>query len=83
MTTKSNNFLMMLAAFLVIALGIMGYMIYTQDKTLKSLDKATFSLSKQSSSDETSKIEDDLEDTDFSNLDKEVFGIESEINASY
>ena len=83
MIIKSNNFLTVLAAFLVIALGVMGYVIYSQDQTLRSLDKQTFTLSKQSNSDETSQIEEDIEDTDFSGLDKEVVDIESEINASY
>lgn len=81
MKLKSTNFMMILAAFLVVVLGIMGYVIYAQDQTLKSMDKSTFFLSKQSASDEISEIESDIQDTDLSELDNELDDIEKEIDS--
>jgi hypothetical protein len=81
MKLKSTNFMIVLAGFLVVALAIMGYILYQQDKTLKSLDKATLNLTKQSQSDDTQAIENDLEGTDLSDLDKEVVNIEAELGS--
>lgn len=79
---KTNNFMMLLAGFLVVALGIMGYVIYNQNKVLESLDKETLMLNTQSTSDDTTEIEEDLDNTDLDDLDKELIDIEAELNSS-
>lgn len=73
------NFLLMLASVALVGLGSMAYVIYQQDQVLKNLDKSTVMLSKQSNSDETIKIEDDLEDTDLTRLDSELTDIEAQL----
>jgi Tfp pilus assembly protein PilO len=78
---KNNNFMMLLAGFLVVALGIMGYVIYNQNKVLESLDRETLKLNTQSSSDDTAEIQNDLEDTNLNDLDKELIDIEAELNS--
>lgn len=77
---KTNNLIMWLAGFLVIALGIMAYLTYGKSAPV---DVQTTTLSKQSSSDELDTIESDVEATEFDNLDKELIDIENELNASY
>lgn len=80
---KSNSFLLTLAAFLVVALGIMGYMIYNQDPISNKVDVQTVTLNKQSPSDETDAIEKDLNNTDLDSIDKEVGDIDKELNSSF
>ena len=77
---KTNNLIMWLAGFLVVALGIMAYLTYGKSAPV---DVQTTTLSKQSSSDELDTIESDVEATEFDNLDKELIDIENELNASY
>lgn len=76
---KNNNFIIILAAFLIIALGVMGYVIFNQGQTQDLVDKATVSLGRQSSSDETDEIERDLKNTQLDNLDQELDSIEQEL----
>ena len=79
---NSKNFLLILAAIAVVGLATMAYVVYQQDLVLKDLDKATLTLSKQSTSTETESIESDLESTDFENLDQELSEIDKELMIS-
>ena len=79
---NSKNFLLILAAIVVVGLATMAYVVYQQDLVLKDLDKATLTLSKQSTSTETESIESDLETTDFENLDQELSEIDKELMIS-
>lgn len=80
--TSASNFTLILAAFLVVALGIMGYMAYRQNVLLASLDKPTETFKSQSSEDDINSIEKDSEDTNFDDIDKELIDIETELNSS-
>ena len=77
---KTNNVIMWIAGFLVVALGVMAYMTYGNSTPV---DVQTATLSKQSSSNELDSIESDVEATEFDNLDKELIDIENELNAAY
>jgi len=76
---KSNNSLLYLAGFLVVALGIMAYVTYTMPSSEK--DVQTASLMKLSEGDDTEAIESDLNNTDFSNMDRELGDIDKELNS--
>lgn len=77
--TKPKNFMLLLAAIAVIALGTMAYVIYYQDQVLQNMDKATVTLGQQSTSTETESIEKDLDNTNLDNLDQELSDIEKEL----
>lgn len=77
----SRNLMMILAGVLVVAMGIMAYLTYTNfGKGAKIPDEATQELEVQGTSSEVSDIEKDLEETNFEDLDKEVVNIEAELN---
>ncbi len=76
---KSNNFLIFLAAFLVIALGVMAYVTYNTPQV--ESDIKTVTLMKQSGSDDVESIEKDLNDTDFEGMDNEIRDIDKELES--
>ena len=81
-----KNFILFLAAVLVVCLGIMALSMSQRSKKPKILtenEKEIQMIEKQSSSDEISAIEKDLNDTDLSDLDKELQDIENELDAAY
>lgn len=61
--------MMLLSAFLVVALGIMSYILLSQNERIARLD------------DNIESIERDLEKTNFDDLDQEVLGIETELSS--
>ncbi|MEK7550457.1 MAG: hypothetical protein AAB535_01610 [Patescibacteria group bacterium] len=67
--SAGNNFLLSLAAFLVIALGIMSYVTYNQNLATKTYSEST----------QVESIQKDLDDTSFDNLDLELKNIETEL----
>lgn len=82
----SKNSLMILAAALVVALGLIGYFLYFQSREIsqnQTTDPQSVELEKQSNSDETDSIEKDLNDTNLTNIDKESVSIEQELNSTY
>ena len=81
----SKNSLMILAATLVIALGLVGYFLYFQSRGIsqnQTVDPQTMEFEKQSNSDETDSIEEDLNDTNLDDIDKESVIIEAELNST-
>ncbi len=79
MIINAKNMLMVLAAILVVALGVIGYVYYSQGVALGTMDKVTTTLQTQSNSDETDSIEKDLNDTEIDSLDNDLDSIEKEI----
>lgn len=78
---KQNSFLLVLAGFLVVALGIMAYVVYNQKPLVEKVtDEQTKMYIDQSDSTETDSIEKDLMDTSFDDIDKELKDIETELN---
>ena len=76
---------MILAATLVVALGLIGYFLYFQSREIfrnKVTDSQSMELEKQSSSDETDSIEKDLDETNLNDIDKESVIIEAELNST-
>lgn len=67
--TDQKNFMMLLASFLVVAFGVMSYVIFNQNERIEALN------------DSIESIEKDLEVTNFDNIDKEVLGIETELTS--
>ncbi|MFI5240849.1 MAG: hypothetical protein ACHQUA_00250 [Microgenomates group bacterium] len=79
---ESKNFLFVLAAFALVALGAMGYMVYRQNVMIKSFDKTTETLKTQSSDDDIESIDKDTNDTNFDDVDKELIEIDSELKST-
>ena len=77
-----GNFLIILAISIGVAITLIFYMRSLKPK-ITSDELEIQSISQQSSSDETEEIEKDLGNTDLSELDRELFNIEKELNASY
>ncbi|OGM04790.1 hypothetical protein A2715_01405 [Candidatus Woesebacteria bacterium RIFCSPHIGHO2_01_FULL_39_32] len=80
-----KNFLLALAAILVVA---MGYMALTLSKQNKKSEPSTFEreirqVETQSRSDEVEDIDKDLSETELNDLDKELQNIDAELNATY
>lgn len=77
--------LLALAGILVVTLGIMAYTLRPKltQKELTTEEKEIKQIQIQSPSDETGAIEKDLNETDLSNLDKELRDIDKELGASY
>jgi Na+-transporting methylmalonyl-CoA/oxaloacetate decarboxylase beta subunit len=81
-----KNFLIFLAAILVVAFGYMALTLSRPSKTQKALTEAEREIQqiqKQSNSDELEEIEKDLNNTDFIDIDKELQDIENELEATY
>lgn len=76
-----NNKIIVLAALLVVLLGLTAYYLSMNNYNIpQSLRAPEFlKIETQSSSDEVSAIEQDLEDTDIEGIDKELSGIEAEL----
>ncbi len=82
---NSKNVLMILSGTLVVVLGLIGYILYSQSKTptkKQTTDVQAVQLEQQSDSDTTDSIEKDLNDTDLTNIDKESTSIQAEINST-
>lgn len=82
--TQNNNFLLLLAGFLVIALGVMAYVVYYQKPVAQKeiTDEQTKMYVQQSDSIDTDSIEKDLMDTSFDGIDKELKDIQIELNTT-
>lgn len=80
MKITKNNFILILAAAVIVLIGIFAYFINSSGSSFKQeIEK----LNTQSSSNEVGSIEQDILDTDLSDLDKELSDIEKEIEAAY
>lgn len=78
-----KNFLLLLTAILVVALGYMAISLSQRPKAPTSVTEEEMELKQihqQSNSDELSEIEKDLNATDLDDLDKELQDIEDELN---
>lgn len=86
MTIKrtSNTSIMTLSGILIFVLAITAFLLneYSKAKS-QSFESAVTTLETQSESTEEAEIEEDINDTDFSDIDREVAEIEAELNASY
>ena len=71
--------IMVLAAILVVALGVISYVYYSQGVTVGTMDKVATDLKTQSSSDDAASIESDLKDTEIDSLDSDLNSIEKQI----
>lgn len=86
-TNKKTTFL--LAALMVILLGIMVYVInqrYILPKSMMSDENIQMEIEQiqtQSDSDNLDSIEKDLNDTELNNIDKELMDIEKEMDQAY
>jgi CBS-domain-containing membrane protein len=81
---NKKNELMVLAAIVTILLFVMGYTLYNRtNKSNQPVDFMTKQLTTQSETDDINSIEADLNNTDLDNIDKEIQGIESELNQAY
>lgn len=80
MKVTKNNFILILIAAVITLIGFFAYYFYSSDNTFK---QEITNLKTQSSSNEIGAIEQDILDTDLSDLDKELSAIEKEIEASY
>ena len=83
---SKKNFLVFLAALLVVALGFMALTLARKDRVRKPLtasDREIMQIEKQSQSDNVDVIEKDLNETDTIDLDKELQDIENEIETAY
>jgi len=80
MIITAKNMLFVLAAFLVVVLGVIGYVYYSQSLILGMTDRVTTSLKKQDSSDETASIEKDLNDTEMNSIDSDLIIVETQIS---
>ncbi len=81
-----KNFLIFLAALLVVAMGIMALYLTKKPGSQRSVTEADREIQQirvQSATDEPEAIEEDLTNTDLQDLDKELPLIESELNATY
>jgi len=82
---KNNNILLTILGliFMVIALIAILLTYNTKLKTNLFQDKDTKALQGQSKSTDVESIEEDIDATDLSNLDKELTDIEKELDTSY
>lgn len=81
-----KNFMIFLAAVLVVALGFMALTLTRQSRVKMPLtedEKEIQEIQTQSKSDDVSEIEKDLNNTDLMDLDKELPDIENEFDATY
>lgn len=77
-----KNFLIFLAAILVVALGFMALSSTQRSKNQRILtesEKEIQQIQKQSNSDEVTSIEKDLNETDLIDIDKELQDIEKDL----
>lgn len=82
--TSNKNFLIILAAVLVVAMGIMALSLYkrpTEQQT--AFESQIQEIETQSESDDIEEIEQDLMETDFNDIDKELQDIDRELEQSY
>ena len=80
---SKKNFLIILAAALVVAFGIMALSLANRSKKAFSYETEIKSIQKQSDSDSVEAIEKDLDKTDLSDIDKELQDIDKELNQPY
>lgn len=83
---SKKNFIIFLAAVLVIAFGYMALTLSSRPSVKKMLtktDREIMEIQKQSTSDEIEDIEKDLIDTDLIDVDRELQDIEGELEAIY
>lgn len=79
---KADNSMIILAAVLVLVAGVTAYLLSLYNNRQPTFEEAVTKVETQSQSTKTEDIEKDLEETDFSELDKEVVEIEAELEAS-
>lgn len=77
----NRNLIVMLAAAVILITAGVYYLSQTANVAV-DYQREFQAVTKQSSSDDTEEIENDLDDTKFDDLDNELTGIEAELNAS-
>jgi len=79
---KEGYFIIILAIAIGVAISLIFYMRSLKPK-ITSDELEVQRITQQSSSDEMDEIEKDLEDTELSDIDRELDSIEGELNQSY
>ena len=81
---SKKNFLIFLAAILVVALGYMAVSLSRRPiQPSTNVDPEIQKIETQSSSDEVNTIEEDLQDTDFSGIEADLQNLDKELNTSF
>lgn len=81
---SKKNFLIFLAAVLVVGLGFMAISLSGRyEPQTATVDPEIQKVETQSSSDDVNSIEKDLDDTDYSGIDKDLQDVQNELNQSY
>lgn len=75
----SKNLIIILAAGVILLSAWVYYMSQVNQASVSESEREFRQVTQQSSSDETGEIEEDLEATDFEDLDSELTDIEAEI----
>lgn len=76
-----NKLVISLLAILVLALGLLAYVMSQSNMGItKNYEREIERVETISESDETETIEEDLDNTDFENIDAEINLIEAELN---
>ena len=80
---SKKDFLVFLAGTLVVALGVMAFVLsrnYLNKDSAKMFDTEIQQMQSQSQSDSLDAIEKDLEETNLNDVDKELQDIQEELN---
>lgn len=81
---SKKNFLLFLAALLVVALGYMAVSLSRRPATpAVQADPEVRKIETQSTSDDVNSIEKDLQDTDYTGIEKDLQNLDKELNTSY
>lgn len=78
----SKNLIIILAAGVILLSAWVYYMSQVNQASVSESEREFRQVTQQSSSDETGEIEEDLEATDFEDLDSELTDIEAELNST-
>ena len=79
MNLDSKNTIIFLSAVLIILIGFSYFLFLNNQAGKLTVDQQTTQLNTVSSYDDTDSIEKELKNTDFTNIDKEMNDIESQL----
>ncbi len=78
----SKNLIIVLAASVILLSAWVYYMSQSNKVSVDDYQREFQAVTKQSSSDDAEDIEEDLDETEFENLDTELLDIEAELNST-
>jgi predicted Holliday junction resolvase-like endonuclease len=79
---SKKNFIILLAAVLVVAFGMMSMFLNKKSIQKKQVTQQEEIQKPMSTSDSTEAIEKDIDNTDIENVDKDLLNLETELNLS-